>query len=106
MDEFGSGSALTDLFDRASHPCGVLNGEPFSVFALLSIAADAGEQFTAKLNALNLCEPGRRYPNADGHGRRRFEAGSLPLFHAFIATGSWPQPRPPPANPPTYLRRW
>jgi hypothetical protein len=46
--------AFTDLHDRASHPCGVLHGELFSVFAKLSIALDDGEQFTAELNGLNL----------------------------------------------------
>jgi hypothetical protein len=29
--------AFTDLADRASHPCGLLHGEPFSVFATLSL---------------------------------------------------------------------
>jgi hypothetical protein len=37
---------LADLNERSSHPCGLLQGHPFSVFAKLSIAADAREQFT------------------------------------------------------------
>jgi hypothetical protein len=28
---------FTDLSERASHPCGVLDGEPFSVFAMLAV---------------------------------------------------------------------
>ena len=43
---------LTDLGDRASHPCGVLHGQPFSVFAKFSGAADARDQFTAELAGL------------------------------------------------------
>jgi len=39
--------AFTDLVDRASHPCGLLHGEPFSVFAKLSLDRAAGEQFEA-----------------------------------------------------------
>jgi fructosamine-3-kinase len=43
---------FTDLGDRASHPCGVLHGHPFSVFAKFSRAADARDQFTAELAGL------------------------------------------------------
>jgi fructosamine-3-kinase len=45
---------FTSLDDRASHPCGILHGAPFSVFAKLSPAADAREQFTAELAGLRL----------------------------------------------------
>jgi hypothetical protein len=45
---------FTDLDDRASHPSGVLHGQPFSVFAKISVAADADDQFTAELNGLAL----------------------------------------------------
>lgn len=43
---------FTDLNDRASHPCGVLLGQPFSVFAKFSRAAGARDQFTAELAGL------------------------------------------------------
>jgi hypothetical protein len=42
--------AFTDLNERASHPCGVLHGEPFSVFAKLDIGANAEEKFQAELS--------------------------------------------------------
>jgi hypothetical protein len=45
---------FTDQGDRASHPCGILHGAPFSVFAKFSVAADAREQFTAELAGLRL----------------------------------------------------
>ena len=43
---------FTDASDRASHPCGVLPGQPFSVFAKFSGAPDARDQFTAELAGL------------------------------------------------------
>jgi len=46
--------AFTDRSDLASHPSGVFHGEPFSVFAKLGVAANAGEQFAAELSGLNL----------------------------------------------------
>src|SRR5436305_6931907 len=45
---------FTSLDDRASHPCGILPGTPFSVFAKLGPSAGAGEQFTAELAGLRL----------------------------------------------------
>ena len=47
-------TGFTDLDDRAAHPCGVFRGTPFSVFAKLSTAADAGRQFAAELAGLRL----------------------------------------------------
>jgi protein-ribulosamine 3-kinase len=47
-------SGFTDLSDRAAHPCGVLHGVPFSVFAKLTSAADGQRQFTAELAGLRL----------------------------------------------------
>jgi Fructosamine kinase len=38
---------FTDLADRASHPCAILHGEPFSVFAKLG--RGARDQFAAEL---------------------------------------------------------
>src|SRR5436305_791491 len=46
--------AFTDLNDRASHPCGVLHGEPFSVFAKLDVDRDADEKFEAELTGLTV----------------------------------------------------
>src|SRR5438552_18801051 len=46
--------AFTDLNERASHPCGVLHGEPFSVFAKLDIGDNAEEKFQAELSGLTL----------------------------------------------------
>jgi fructosamine-3-kinase len=46
--------AFADLNDRASHPCGIFDGQPFSVFAKLSCAPEAREQFTAELAGLRL----------------------------------------------------
>jgi fructosamine-3-kinase len=61
---------FTSLNDRASHPSGVLHGEPFSVFAKLGAAADAREQFTAELDGLRLLSRAARVrtpvPVADG----------------------------------------
>jgi fructosamine-3-kinase len=43
---------FTDLKDRASHPCGLLHGESLTVFAKLSLDANAGEQVGAELCGL------------------------------------------------------
>lgn len=45
---------FTDLNDRASHPCGIFRGQPFSVFAKLAGTEDGHEQFTAELAGLEL----------------------------------------------------
>jgi fructosamine-3-kinase len=45
---------FTDLDDRAYHPCGVIHGPAFSVFAKLGVLAEAAEQFAAELRGLNL----------------------------------------------------
>jgi fructosamine-3-kinase len=47
-------NSFTDLNDRASHPRGILHGEPFSVFAKLGLDRIAGEQFQAELSGLTL----------------------------------------------------
>jgi fructosamine-3-kinase len=47
-------TSFTDLNDRASHPCGILHGEPFSVFAKLGLDRSAGERFEAELSGLSL----------------------------------------------------
>lgn len=43
---------LTDLAERSSHPCAILHGQPFSVFAKLG--RNARDQFEAELNGLRL----------------------------------------------------
>ena len=50
---------FTSLDDRASHPCGILHGAPFSVFAKLGSSAATREEFTAELAGLRLigCPP-------------------------------------------------
>jgi fructosamine-3-kinase len=77
-------SAFTNLNDRASHPCGVLHGEPFSVFAKLGTASNASEQFTAELNGLNLLRQRGRIgaPTQIATGVVEVGAGSLLLFEA------------------------
>ena len=47
-------NGFTDLGDRAAHPCGVLHGSPFSVFAKLTSAPDGQRQFTTELAGLRL----------------------------------------------------
>jgi fructosamine-3-kinase len=47
-------TSFTDLNDRASHPCGILHGEPFSVFAKLGVDLDGREKFAAELSGLVL----------------------------------------------------
>ncbi len=49
-----TGTGFTDLADRAAHPCGIFQGRPFPVFAKLSTATDAAQQFTAELAGLRL----------------------------------------------------
>jgi fructosamine-3-kinase len=44
---------FTDLDDRSSHPCAILQGQPFSVFAKLG-PNTARDQFEAELNGLRL----------------------------------------------------
>src|SRR5579863_9270260 len=47
-------NSFTDLSDRASHPSGILHGEPFSVFAKLGLDHNAPEMFQAELSGLTL----------------------------------------------------
>lgn len=47
-------NSFTDLNDRASHPCGILHGEPFSVFAKLGLDGSARERSQAELSGLAL----------------------------------------------------
>jgi len=75
---------FTDLSGQASHPCGVLHGVPFSVFAKLARSATAREQFTAELGGLRLLSRAARIrtpvPVADGVVG--LPAGALLLYEA------------------------
>jgi fructosamine-3-kinase len=75
---------FTDLDARASHPSGVLHGEPFSVFAKLGAGADAREQFTAELDGLRLLSraAGIRIPVPVADGVIGLTACMLLLFEA------------------------
>jgi fructosamine-3-kinase len=75
---------FTDLDTRASHPSGVLHGEPFSVFAKLGAGADAREQFTAELDGLRLLSraAGIRTPVPVADGVISLAAGTLLLSEA------------------------
>jgi fructosamine-3-kinase len=76
--------AFTDLNERASHPCGVLHGEPFSVFAKLDIGDNAEEKFQAELRGLTLLRDRARIaiPTPIGTGLLQLDHGSLLLTEA------------------------
>ncbi len=75
---------FADLTDRASHPCGVLRGQPFSVFAKFSGAADARDQFTGELAGLQTltCLAHIPVPVPVADGVVEFAEGCLLLFEA------------------------
>ena len=75
---------FTSLDDRASHPCGILRGTPFSVFAKLGRAADAAEKFTVELAGLWLLRQaaGVRVPVPVAAGLAETESGTLLLYEA------------------------
>ena len=80
--------AFTDLNDRASHPCGVLHGEPFSVFAKLDIGDNAEEMFQAELSGLTLLRDRARIaiPTPIGTGILQLDHGFLLLTEATRGT--------------------
>src|ERR1700730_12692813 len=82
--------AFTDLNDRASHPCGVLHGEPFSVFAKLDIGGNAEEKFQAELSGLTLLRDRARIAIP-----RPIGTGLLPLDHGFLLLTEALSERPP-----------
>jgi protein-ribulosamine 3-kinase len=90
---------FTSLNDRASHPCGILHGVPFSVFAKLGLTAGAREPFTAELAGLRLI--GRtadvRVPVPVADGLAETEGGTLLLYEALAE-------RPPEAREPADWR--
>ncbi len=79
-----SSSAFTDLDDLASHPCGVLHGEPFSVFAKLGAGPAAAVQFRAERQGLSLLRDLAPVatPTPVAAGVIGVPAGSLLLFEA------------------------
>jgi fructosamine-3-kinase len=76
--------AFTDLNERASHPCGVLHGEPFSVFAKLDTSDNAVEMFQAELSGLSLLRDRARIatPTPIGTGLLQLDHASLLLTEA------------------------
>jgi fructosamine-3-kinase len=90
---------FTSLDDRASHPCGILHGAPFSVFAKLGATADAREQFTAELAGLRLIgrSAGVRVPVPVAGGLAGTQDGTLLLYEALAE-------RPPEAREPADWR--
>ena len=79
-----TGWSFTDLNDQASHPCGVLHGQPFSVFAKLGLQTDAADQFRSELLGLSLVrdQAGVLTPTQIGEGLIKLEHGYLLLFEA------------------------
>jgi fructosamine-3-kinase len=77
-------SSFTDLNDRASHPCGILHGELFSVFAKLGLDRNAGEKFQAELSGLTLLRGRARIatPTPIATGVVPLDNGSLLLSEA------------------------
>src|ERR1700688_2959023 len=47
-------TGFTDLNHRATHPCGIFTGTPFSVFAKLDTSPAGKEQCTAELSGFSL----------------------------------------------------
>ena len=84
------GQRFTDLNDRASHPCGVLHGERFSVFAKLGTGGDAERKFQAELEGLTLLRDRGRVAIATPVG-----AGILALDQGFLLLTEALSERPP-----------
>ncbi|GIH14138.1 fructosamine kinase family protein [Rugosimonospora africana] len=81
-------SSFTDLDDRASHPCGLLRGQPFSVFAKLHTEADGVRRCVAELRGLDLLRrlAGVTTPEAVGAGTVPVPAGTVLLLEAVPET--------------------
>jgi fructosamine-3-kinase len=82
--------AFTDLNDRASHPCGVLHGEHFSVFAKLGLGPKTGEKFQAELSGLTLLRERARIATPTP-----IETGLVSLDHGFLLLTEALSERPP-----------
>lgn len=81
---------FTDLTDRASHRCGVLHGEPISVFAKLDSGDDAEEKFAAELRGLELLQERAQFPVPTPVG-----TGLLALDDGFLLLTEALSERPP-----------
>jgi protein-ribulosamine 3-kinase len=81
-------AGFTDLSDRSSHPCGILHGEPFSVFAKLA-GPDGADEARAELAALALVSQlaGVATPVPVGSGLIASAAGQLLVFEALPERG-------------------
>ena len=71
---------FTGLDERASHPCGILHGAPFSVFAKLGAAAGAREQFSAELAGLRVLSRAAPVPVPVGGGLAALTFGAVLLY--------------------------
>ncbi len=80
-------AGFTDLDDRASHPCGVLHGRRFSVFAKLQTGADAARRCAVELRDLDLLRrAGVATPAPVGTGTVTLPAGCVLLLEAVPET--------------------
>jgi protein-ribulosamine 3-kinase len=73
-------TSFTNLNDQASHPAGILHGQPVSVFAKLGHGPDAAEQFTTELRALEFVRRSAGVPI--GSGLVALEHGYILVFEA------------------------
>ncbi|MHB1517464.1 MAG: fructosamine kinase family protein [Acidimicrobiales bacterium] len=75
---------FADLRDRASHPAGILRGQPFSLFAKMSLAEDGPGLLAAELDGLELLRRRGRVatPTPVGPGVVELEVGSVLLAEA------------------------
>jgi fructosamine-3-kinase len=83
-------TGFTDLNHRASHPCGIFTGTPFSVFAKLDGSSDAAERFTAELRGLGLIRSRTAVatPVPVGDGIVGTATGTLLLLEALAERGA------------------
>ena len=83
-------TGFTDLNHRASHPCGIFDGTPFSVFAKLDGSAAGAQRVAAELAGFSLIrartEVATPVPVADGIVRT--SAGTLLLSEAIAERGA------------------
>ena len=69
-------SAFTDLDHRATHPCGIFTGMPFSVFVKLDTSPIGEEQFAAELSGFGLIRS------------RTTVATPVPVVDGLVVTGA------------------
>jgi fructosamine-3-kinase len=81
---------FTDLSDRASHPCGIFHGSPFSVFAKLVTGPDGVAQVTAETRGLALIRELScvAAPVPVGPGMAEVDGGALLLSRALPERGA------------------